>query len=122
MKRSLILLGRLNARRPAKLFAVSKETMRRIIQNDLRLPPYRVTNEPKLSEDQKIRRVAVTYWDERESMKEDHRKVLLSDESYFSLKGVFNRQNNPICASSRSEADHRGDVHSTSKCPKRIMV
>ena len=122
VSKRLVSKGRQSARRLAKSFAVSRETMRRIIKNDLRLRPYRMTTRPKLTEDHKRRRVSFAYWVRRELKKEDHRQILFSDEKYFSVEGVFNRQNDRIYASSRLEADQRGGVHPTSKYPKRVMV
>ena len=36
------------------------------------------------------------HWVRRELRKEDHRRILFSDEKYFSVEGVFNRQNERI--------------------------
>ena len=54
--------------------------------------------------------------------KEDRDKILFSDEKYFSVEGVFNRQNERVYATSRLEADKKGGIKEKSKYPKRIMV
>jgi hypothetical protein len=54
--------------------------------------------------------------------KEDHGKILFSDEKYFSVEGVFNRQNELVYAASRLEADEQGGINERSKYPKRIMI
>ncbi|CAF2837225.1 unnamed protein product [Rotaria sp. Silwood2] len=53
---------------------------------------------------------------------EDHGKILFTDEKYFSLEGVFNRQNECVYAVSREEADKQGGIKHQAKYPKRIMV
>src|SRR5689334_22343671 len=47
---------------------------------------------------------------------------LFSDEKYFSLEGVFNRQNECVYAVSREDADKRGCIKQQAKYLKRIMV
>jgi hypothetical protein len=93
--------------------------MRQIIKEDLNLYAYRITIEPKLTDDQKKRRVSFAYWVRKALRKKDHGKILFSDEKYFSLEGVFNRQNDRIYAVNRLEADKQGGIHQESKYPKR---
>jgi hypothetical protein len=47
---------------------------------------------------------------------------LFTDEKYFSLEGVFNRQNERAYAVNRSEADEQGGISQKSKYPKRITL
>ncbi len=122
VKERLVLKGRQSARRLAKSLNISRGTMFRIIKDDLRLRAYRVTTQPRLNEDQKRRRVSFAYWVRKELRKEDHRRILFTDEKYFSIEGVFNRQNERIYAVSRLVADRQGGVQGTSSYPKRIMV
>ncbi len=47
VKQRLVYKGRRSARQLAKSFGVSRESMRRIIKEDLNLYAYRITTEPK---------------------------------------------------------------------------
>jgi hypothetical protein len=58
----------------------------------------------------------------KELRKKDHGKILFSDEKYFSLEGVFNRQNECVYAASQQDADERGGINQKTKYPKRSMV
>jgi len=122
VKQRLVRKGRRSARQLAKSFGVSRESMRRIIREDLKLYAYRITTEPKLTDDQKKRRVSFAYWVRKELRKKDHGKILFSDEKYFSIEGIFNRQNDRIYAVNRLEADKQGGTRQESKYPKRIMI
>jgi transposase len=62
VKQRLVYKGRRSARKLAKSFGVSRESMRRIIKEDLNLYAYRITTEPKLTDDHKKRRVSFAYW------------------------------------------------------------
>ncbi len=42
--------------------------------------------------------------------KEDHSRILFTDEKYFSLERVFNRQNERVCAVSRMDTDEQGGI------------
>jgi hypothetical protein len=96
--------------------------MGRIIRDDLRLYAYHITTQPKLTDEYKERRVAFAYWVRRSLRKQDHGKILFSDEKYFSVDGIFNRQNERVYAANRQVADEQGGTKGTSKYPKRIMV
>jgi hypothetical protein len=122
VKQRLICKGRQSAHKLAKSFDVSRETMRRIIKEDLNLRAYRITTQPKLTDDHRKRRVSFAYWVRKFLRKEDHGKILFSDEKYFSVEGVFNRQNELVYAASRLEADEQGGINERSKYPKRIMI
>lgn len=122
VKQRLSSKSRQSARRLAKSLGVSRETMRRLLQDDLNLRAYRITTQPKLTEDHKKRRVSFAYWVRKELRKRDHGQILFTDEKYFSLEGVFNRQNERVYAVSREDADQQGGINQTSKYPKRIMI
>ncbi|CAF1428140.1 unnamed protein product, partial [Rotaria sp. Silwood1] len=122
VKQRLVYKGRQSARYLAKSFGVSSETMRRIIKDDLNLRVYRITTQPKLTDDHRKRRVSFASWVRKFLRKEDHRKILFTDEKYFSVEGVFNRKNERVYAVSRLEADEQGGINEKSKYSKRIMV
>jgi hypothetical protein len=122
VKQRLICKGRRSTRQLARSFDVSSRTMRRIIKGDLHLRAYRITTQSKLNDDHKERRMSFAYWVRKTLRKKDHGKILFTDEKYFALEGVFNRQNERVYAVSRLEADEQGGINQKSKYPKRIMV
>ena len=56
------------------------------------------------------------------STKIKHEQILFSDEKYFSVDGVYNDQNDRICAINRSEANKNGGVKNKKKFPAKVMV
>ena len=113
---------RQSARKLAKRLDISERSMNRIIKDDLHLHAYHVTIEPKLSDLHKKQRLSFAYWVRKNLRIEDHRKILFSDEKYFSMDGIYNRQNDRVYAASRDEADEHGGTMQRSKFPKHIMV
>ncbi|CAF4266000.1 unnamed protein product, partial [Rotaria magnacalcarata] len=101
---------------------VPSATMRRVIQDDLHLHAYHVTIQPNIQDDHKQRRKSFAYWVRKSLRKKDHGLILFTDEKYFGMDGIYNRQNDRVYASSRQEADAHGGIHRLSKFPKRIMV
>jgi hypothetical protein len=49
-------------------------------------------------------------------------KILFSDEKYFDIDGIYNKQNDRIYASTRAEADRKGGLHRKTQHPVRVMV
>ena len=45
-------------------------------------------------------------------------KILFSDEKLFDIDGIYNSQNNRICA----ETDIKGDIRQIGKFQQKIMV
>lgn len=84
--------------------------MGRIIKDNLELQAYRITTQPTLTDDNKKRRISFEYWVRKSLRKKDHGKILFTDEKYFSVEDVFNRQNEQIYATSRTEANKQGGV------------
>ena len=122
VKQRFVQSGRRSVRRLAKSFGISRQTMHRIVKDDLHLHAYRITTQPKLTDEHKKRRVFFAYWVRKSLRKTDDSKILFTDEKYFSLEGIFNRQNERVYAASRQEADAQGGIHEKTKYPKRIMV
>ncbi|CAF1151578.1 unnamed protein product [Rotaria sordida] len=122
VKQRFTYKGRRSARQLSKSLGVSRGTMGRIIREDLPLHTYPVTTQPNLQDYHKQRRISFTYWVRKSLRKKDHRKILFTDEKYFGLNGIFNRQNDRVYAPSRQEADEHGGIRPISKFPKRIMV
>jgi len=122
VKERLKMKPRQSARTLAKRLDVSQRSMNRIIKDDLHLHAYRVTIEPKLSDLHKKQRLSFAYWVRKNLRIEDHRKILFTDEKYFSMDGIYNRQNDRVYAANRDKADEHEVIMQLSKFPKQIMV
>jgi hypothetical protein len=96
--------------------------MGRIVREDLYLHAYHVTTQPNLHDEHKQRRISFAYWVRKSLRKKGHYQIVLTDEKYFGLDGIFNRHNDRVYASSRQEADEHGGIRPVSKFPKKIMV
>lgn len=62
------------------------------------------------------------HWVNRNFKKIDTERILFSDEKWFTVNGVYNRQNDRIWAVNRAEADGNGGIHQKKKFPQGIMV
>jgi hypothetical protein len=122
VKQRLVYKSRQSSRKLAKSLGVSTRTMNRIIKDDLNLYAYHVSVEPDLNDDHKKRRVSFAYWVRKFLRKNDHGRILFTDEKYFSMEGVFNRQNERVYCNNRYEANENGGIRRRAKFPKRIMV
>ncbi len=122
VKQRFVYKARQNARQLAKSFGISRKARRWIIKDDLNSRAYRITTQPKLADDHKKRRVSCAYWLRNFLRKEDHGKILFTDEKYFSVEGVFNRKKERVYAASRFEAAEQGGINEKSKYSQRIMV
>lgn len=122
VKQRFTYKSRQSARKLLNSLGVSKGTMGRIIREDLHLHAYRVTTQPNLKDEHKQRRISFAYWVRKSLRKKDHDQILFTDEKYFGLDGIFNRQNDRVYASSRQEADEHGGIRPVSKFSKRIMI
>jgi len=101
---------RRSARQLAKSLRISERTMRRIIPEDLHLHAYHITIQSNFPDDHKQRRIPFACWVWNSVRKKDHGQILFTDEKYFGLDGIFNRQNDRVYAPSRQEADeHEGN-------------
>ena len=67
---------------------ISERSVRRIMEKDLRLRPYKKVIEPLLSNDQKIKRKKFVNWVRTNFRKEDTMRILFSDEKFFDIDGV----------------------------------
>ncbi len=114
--------ARQSGRKVARQLGISQSSLARITRQDLGLHAYRITIEPKLTDVQKQARVTFAYWVRRTLRKADIRKILFSDEKYFGVDGIYNRQNDRVYAASREEADEAGAIHRKTKYPGQIMV
>ena len=113
---------RVSTRRLAAEMSISATSARRILREDLGCFPYKKIKQPKLTDLHKRKRVKFANWVLNNYTKEDTKKWLFTDEKYFDLDGIYNRQNDRIWAVSREEADRQGAVHEKTKFPAKVMV
>ena len=106
----------------AKDYSISKSSAHRILKDNLKLCAYKMTIEPKLTEEHKNKRKRFVNWVGHNFRKEDTMRILFSDEKIFDLDGMYNSQNQRIWASSRDEADEKGDIKEKQKFPQKVMV
>ena len=101
---------------------ISRTSVRRILNNDLLLRPYRKIVEPLLTNEHKEKRKRFSNWVQTRFRKEDTMKILFSDGKLFDIDGIYNSQNNRIWTGSRVEADKRDGVKQNRKFPQKVMV
>ena len=110
------------ARKIARDLRISRTSAQRIFKDDLKLKSYRIKVQPKISEDQKAKRLKFAYWIRTNFRKEDTLRFLFSDEKMFDIDGVYNFQNERIWAPSRADADAKGGIKQIQKFPEKVMV
>ena len=106
----------------ARDLRISRISAQRILKDDLKLKSYRIKVQPKISEDQKAKRLKFANWIRTNFRKEDTLRFLFSDEKMFDIDGVYNSQNERIWAPSRADADAKGGIKQIQKFPKNVMV
>ena len=111
-----------SCRKIARDLKISCTSAQRILKDDLKLKSYRIKVQPKISEDQKAKRLKFANWIRTNFRKEDTLRFLFSDEKMFDIDGVYNSQNERIWAPSRADADAKGGVKQIQKFPKKVMV
>ena len=122
VKKTFQRKARQSVHKMARQLGISERSLRRIVKEDLGLHGYRITIQPKLTDAQKQARITFGYWVRRSLTKASIRKILFSDEKYFTVDGIFNRQNDRVYAASRTAADESGGVHLKTKYPAQLMV
>ena len=109
-------------RKIARDLRISRTSAQTILKDDLKLKSYRIKVQPKISEDQKAKRLKFANWIRTNFRKEDTLTFLFSDEKMFDIDGVYNSQNESIWAPSRADADAKGGIKQIQKFPKEVMV
>ena len=89
---------------------MSKTSARRILIDDIGYRPYKIIQEPALTDEQKENRKKFAHWVKNNFKKSDLSKGLFSDEKLFDFDGVYNSQNDRIWAPSHTDADARGGI------------
>lgn len=98
-----------SARLISKKLKLNRESVRRIIKQDLKLKPYRFIRCSKLTEAQKIKRKKFAIWWKKSYKKKFNRQpILFSDEKIFSIDGGMNKKNRVIYSDSRDTATKKG--------------
>ena len=79
-----------SCRKIARDLRISRTSAQRILKDDLKLKSYRIKVQPKVSEDQKAKRLKFANWIRTNFRKEDTLRFLFSDEKMFDIDGVYN--------------------------------
>ncbi|KAI1714437.1 putative molybdopterin binding domain-containing protein [Ditylenchus destructor] len=109
-------------RKLAKQHGISRATGRNMVKEELGSYPYKLRKAIALTDEEKRKRLERCEALLKRFAKNNHRKILFSDESYFQLEEGFNRQNTRIIAVSREEANAAGRLMPKSQFPKTLMV
>ena len=94
----------------------------RILKDDLKLKSYRIIVQPKISEDQKTKRLKFANWIRTNFRKEDTLRFLFSDEKMFDIDDVYNSQNERIWVPSRADADAKGGISTQLECVSSPII
>ena len=96
--------------------------MRRVLKEDLGLKPYVKQISPKLTEQHKIKRKSFGFLVRKNVRNSMTEKNLFSDEKYFDIDGIYNKQDDRIYAATHEEADKKGGIHRKTQHPAQTMV
>jgi len=99
-----------------------KSTVHRVLKEDLKVKAFKKRKVPKLTPEQKTKRVHFARWVLRTLLSNERKRVVFSDEKYFDLDGMYNAQNDRVWAATREEADKQGGQFRKSKFPVKVMV
>ena len=108
----------------AQRLGVSKNTVYRIIKEDLDLKMYHRIKGQNLTEGDHEKRIVRGKRLLRTLTKEKVRKTFFSDESIFTLDGLYNAHNDVFYSSCRkkSDVDEKRIHHGKTQFPKSVMV
>lgn len=114
--------GRISTRKISRELKISRTSVQRILQDDLRYFPYKRIVQPLLTDAHKAERKRFANWVRTNFCKEETMKILFSDEKWLDIDGVYNSQNDRVWAPSRAEANERGGTMEKRKFPQKVMV
>jgi len=99
--------------RRSQELGISSTSLWRILRKDLGLHPYKIvlTQELKPHDHQMRRKFSNWSNDQFEKDPNFHRKIILSDETYFRINGFVNKQNCCICSTANPEVFHQTPIH-----------
>lgn len=120
---SVVRSPRKSLRRRSQELGINRESVRRILINDLHLYPYRIQIKQKLTPDDMRKRVTMCEWfsakiDEDPNFLDN---VWFSDEAHFLLSGHVNSKNNIFWGSTPPEHCLQRPLHST-KCTAWVAL
>lgn len=122
VKQRLQSRKKVSTRKLAIDLSMSRTSIQRILKSDLGLRAYKKIIEPRLTDEQKIKRKQFANWVRNNFRKEQTMNILFSDEKMFDLDGIYNSQNDRIWAVNRAEADSKGGIRQVRKFPQKVMV
>ena len=111
-----------SCRKIARYLRISRTSAQRILKDDLKLKSYRIKVQPKISEEQKAKRLKFSNWIQTNFRQEDTLIFLFSDDEMFDIDGIYNSQNERIWVPSRADADAKGGIKQIQKFPWKVMV
>ena len=79
----------ISSRKTADQLGISRTSVRRILRNNLGLPPYKIQDEPLLINEHKEKRVKFPTWIRTNLRKENTMKILFSEEM-FDIDEIYN--------------------------------
>ena len=106
----------------AKDFKSSAQTIKRVLNIDLKKKCYRKITAQKLKEDQKPIRKTCCQWIRKNINHNKLRIMMFTDEKIFTKNGYFNPKNDVVWADGRSDATEYDGLYSKEKYPVSIMV
>ena len=92
----------------------------RILRQDLKMKPYKITVESLLKDEHKAQRKEFANWVREKFREEDTMRILFSDENMFDLDGIYNSQNDHIWTDNREEVNWRGEKNSKESFHKKL--
>jgi inhibitor of nuclear factor kappa-B kinase subunit alpha len=111
---------RLSTRKLAKTIKISRQSVRRIIKNELHMKSYKLKKAQLLTEKAKNIRLERAKLLKTRFSANKHRSILFSDEKLFTIEQNHNRQNDRIW--SQEEPSIQDRVVARSQNPKSVMV
>ena len=108
----------------AQRLGISKDSVNRIVKHDLDLKMYHRVKDQQLKEDDHEKRIVRSKRMLRYFTKDNLRKTFFSDESIFTVEGLYNAHNDVFYSRERKkeDVDESRIHHGKSQFPKSVMV
>ena len=101
---------------------ISRNIVRRILNNDLELQAYKMQKEALITDVHKEKRMKFANWMRTNFRKENTMNILFSYKKMFGIDGVYNSHNDRIWAVNRAAADAKGGIRRKRKFSQKVMV
>lgn len=115
-------IPRKSLRTMAQDFKSNTQTIKRVLNLDLKKKCYRKLNVQSLKEDQKPKRKACCQWIRKNFNSSKVKRMMFTDEKVFTKNGFINPKNDVVWADDRSDANEHGGIHQSEKYPVSVMV